>query len=113
MKDIYERADEILAWLGPEGEEGMLALSCVQRVFDHYNRLFDRLGSQEVTFQHMLEHRSWTGESEKGGPLVLQKQPFDQTSPKAAWLTVEKLLQGRTWFRRVWIVQEVCAAFGI
>ncbi|KAF8850570.1 hypothetical protein BDZ45DRAFT_696624 [Acephala macrosclerotiorum] len=106
MKDIYERADEIIAWLGPEGSEGTLALSCIERVFDHYNRLFDRLGSQEATFQHMLVHRSWTGESEKGGPLVLQKQPLNQTSARAAWLTIEKLLQGRTWFRRVWIVQE-------
>ena len=109
MKDIYERADEVIAWLGPEGNEDTFALSYIERVFDHYSRLLDRLGSQEATFQHMLVHRSWTGKREKGGPLVLHKPPLDQTSPRAVWLTIEKFLQGRTWFRRVWIMQEVYA----
>ncbi|RYP15316.1 hypothetical protein DL765_005797 [Monosporascus sp. GIB2] len=77
MKDIYERAEEVIAWLGPEGNNGMLALSCIERVFDHYCRLFDRLGSEEATFQHMVVHRSWTGEREKGALTTFARKRFE------------------------------------
>lgn len=93
MKDIYERADEILAWLGPESSGGSNALIEIAKIYDHYSKLIDRYGTQEAAFQHMLEHGDWYD-----GP---------EGNSATGWYCIDKLLSNRTWFHRVWIVQEV------
>lgn len=110
MKDIYERAEEVLAWLGPELYAGKLALSNMEKIFNHYNGLFGQLGSHEAAFQHMLEHKSWASEIWEDDPLVPQERSSSHTLSKSAWRGIETLLKGRPWFRRVWIVQEVSRA---
>jgi hypothetical protein len=107
MKDIYESAKEIIAWLGPQINYGMLALSCIEKIFSYYQELVKLLGSHDSAFQNMLVQRSWMGENEKGGSVEPKKQVLGEISPKSAWLAIETLFKQRTWFRGVWIMQEV------
>lgn len=59
MKDIYEGASEIVAWLGPEGDNGMLVLRKIADVYEHYWKEWDRLGTPEAAFQSMLDNTTW------------------------------------------------------
>jgi hypothetical protein len=91
MKDIYERADHIIAWLGPENQNsGSVALFTVANIYEHYTRLIDKLGTQEAAFKHMLDHKSWAGEEHA-------QAAYQQ------WWAVNQLFN-RTWFHRIWYV---------
>jgi hypothetical protein len=93
MKDIYERAASILAWLGPESHNGAASLLAVANIYDHYIRLIDKFGTCKAALEHMLDHKAWAGEEQTE---AAEKQ----------WWSVERLFS-RTWFHRMWIVQEV------
>lgn len=102
MKDIYEKAAEITAWLGPEGGSGLLAFSKVADIYNHYWMRWDRLGSPEAAFQSMVKDTSWSWKkSEANGT-----SPSIRLRPKDPGLSVLSDLFDRTWFHRVWIVQE-------
>lgn len=92
MKDIYERAHHIIAWLGPESKDGAMALLTVADIHEHYTKLMDKLGTREAAFSHMLDHKSWAG---------------DEHARAAAsqWWAVEQLFN-RTWFHRMWYVNS-------
>lgn len=96
MKNIYERADRILAWLGPESENGGEALLAIASIYGHFTKLVGELGTQEDAFERMLGDRGWAGHEDK------------QAGEK--WWAINSLLTKRTWFHRVWIVQEVCGS---
>ena len=94
MKDIYERSEHILAWLGPESKDGAVALLTVANIYEHFSKLEDKFGTKEAALKHMLDHRSWAGEEHA------------QAAEKQWWAL--NTLFNRTWFHRIWIVQEAC-----
>ncbi|KAK0715196.1 hypothetical protein B0H67DRAFT_236294 [Lasiosphaeris hirsuta] len=82
MKDIYEGASEILAWLGPEGEKGLLGASKIAGIYQRYVSEWERLGTPDAAYQNPRLTLGGSG------------------------LSVMAALLDRTWFHRVWIVQE-------
>lgn len=109
MKDIYEGASEIIAWLGPEGDNGLLALSKIADIYQHYWMEYDRLGSPEAAFQSMLNNTTWARRKNRANAASSSKQ-HHRLHLADPGLSVLDDLSNRTWFCRVWIVQEVSSA---
>ncbi|KAF2733741.1 HET-domain-containing protein [Polyplosphaeria fusca] len=95
MKDIYENAQEVIAWLGPEAGGGTDALAGISEIHSQFEKLVDKFGTHEAAFSHMLENNDWWAER-ADNPYVRLK----------TWVNINRLLTSRTWFHRVWIMQE-------
>jgi len=92
MSDIYRKAQRTVVWLGPEADESGVAL-----------KTLSHLGNQ-IAF----EEGGTVGTAEGKDPnwcFVNRPLPFDD----ATWRSIGKLI-ARTWFKRLWIWQEVALA---
>ncbi|KAF2107524.1 heterokaryon incompatibility protein-domain-containing protein [Lophiotrema nucula] len=95
MKSIYENAHEILAWLGPDDQGGCDAMGGIFCIYDHYTRLIDKYGTPDAAFKHMVDTNNWYGDLAP-----------DEETRIGNWSGITRLLSLRTWFHRVWILQE-------
>ncbi|KAI8623268.1 heterokaryon incompatibility protein-domain-containing protein [Xylariaceae sp. FL1651] len=90
MADIYQQASRVVVWLGPDDDSSALAI-----------KTLDYLGRQVVTTKD-----SWifcTPDSEE--PYWCEascKLPYS----KETWEAISTLL-ARSWFERVWVIQEI------
>ncbi|KAF2835461.1 hypothetical protein M501DRAFT_999224 [Patellaria atrata CBS 101060] len=118
MKQIYENASEVLIWLGPEAYGSRFAMDKLAQVYDEFDRRVDRFGGFDQAFQNMLYDRSWIYgrfASRNGGPNnpgagmefdgVASDIEFIADDPRT-WASMWKFMKLRTWFQRVWIIQE-------
>lgn len=80
MKAIYERAETVLVWLGPEADDSNTAMSLIDRI------------SQE-------------GEEDWVANSITTADPDELRQ----WEALARLF-ARSWWRRVWVVQEVAVA---
>ncbi|KAH8746730.1 heterokaryon incompatibility, partial [Hyaloscypha sp. PMI_1271] len=94
MKQIYEGADEVYVWLGPEADDSHLAM----RKLDSLNKYFRQQGPDEAAPQIMMSLMNQEDTSWMFGP---PSEPFDERP----WRALEKLF-ARPWWTRVWIIQE-------
>jgi hypothetical protein len=94
MRDIFGRAKEVLAWIGPEvtGEEG--------NVF-HFIEIMAQMTPDKA--EQLLGGRRRLPHTMTWDSLVSMTAPGFSTS---VWLGVVELLE-RRWFSRVWVIQEV------
>jgi hypothetical protein len=90
MSNIYKEAARVVVWLGPESESSTLAIKTLAF-----------LGQQIV-----MTMDKWTftapGATEIDWCYNRTPLPYD----KKTWRAINSLLQ-RSWFSRVWIVQEI------
>ena len=90
MADIYELAQRVVVWLGPEANDSKLAISTLQ----HLGRQVEitsrntRVRSPEATEPDWFH--SWC------------KLPYTEE----IWLAIHELVK-RPWFERLWILQEI------
>jgi hypothetical protein len=90
MADIYRIADRVIAWLGPEADNSKHALATLEF-----------LGKQSVlTLDEWIF--SAPGATETAWCMSKCRLPYDQLT----WLAIHTLLL-RSWFERVWVVQEI------
>lgn len=92
MRDIYRLAYRTIVWLGPQCDATGLAFELVERIASHV----------EISFDGSLKAFPSPGSVEKwyGAGKELPSLPED------AWEALASLL-GLSWFRRLWVVQEV------
>lgn len=120
MRQIYQRAQHVLVWLGKESEDSALAM-----------RLLERLGGgREHTDGLESEFGEWYGPQYEfmkgyGDParklneerIIHGLSKLALLSPaevgEAGWTAIDRLLLGRNYWERVWIIQEVTYARGI
>jgi hypothetical protein len=89
LKDIYERADNVIAWLGADSDgSGAMSLLGVAAIYDKYTKLVDKLGTHTAALEHLIDCESWVDEKHS-------------MAVKHEWLAVDILFH-RTWFHRMW-----------
>ncbi|KAG4442122.1 hypothetical protein IFR05_002408 [Cadophora sp. M221] len=81
MKTIYEKAEEVVVWLGPSYENSHLAFQFIQEMYDH------------------RDHVEW----------IVQKFQLQQSELKQSVVGLGKLISREYW-DRMWIVQELTVA---
>ncbi|KAF1938832.1 HET-domain-containing protein [Clathrospora elynae] len=94
MGQIYNKAAQVIIWLGPEDEYTSMALDTIERLsagveltWDHRGCVV-KPGSEAEAVQKHMEKSKFTPEN---------------------WTSFSRLIQ-RPWFRRLWIRQEVLLA---
>jgi hypothetical protein len=92
MKDIFQKAERVIVWLGPEGSNSTLALETL-----------DTLASKiKVNWRTSLMTPTSTGSPESHWASLSDELPYDWVT----WNAVYYLLH-RPWFERLWIWQEI------
>jgi Heterokaryon incompatibility protein (HET) len=92
MKDIFQRAERVIVWLGPEERNSTLALETL-----------DTLASKiEVNWQTSSMTPASTGSPELHSVSLSDELQYDWVT----WNAVYYLLH-RPWFERLWIWQEI------
>jgi hypothetical protein len=107
MGEIYQNSDNVLIWLGPESKDGLLALSTISRVYMEYQKRCGQLKDSDEAIRNMVDDPSWIHD----GSEILKDDENDgegRFKRSKPWAALWVLFHQRTWFRRVWIVQEVC-----
>jgi heterokaryon incompatibility protein (HET) len=90
MRQIYEEAKKVIVWLGPQRDNSDLALDLLQKLSSIRQKPFDFAPYGVILLKDL---------SKAGLP-----DAFDP-----AWAAVNSLL-GRSWFSRVWVIQEVAVS---
>ncbi|KAI9878947.1 MAG: hypothetical protein M1830_010065 [Pleopsidium flavum] len=90
MGDIYRKAQQVLIWLGEEDEDSRFGLNYVQILLAELQPVFDN-GLGEIKFSDLIKALGMP--AIKGG----------------AWNALGRIFE-RTWFRRLWVVQEAALA---
>ncbi|KAG8416094.1 hypothetical protein J3459_013795 [Metarhizium acridum] len=96
MGSIYSFAQNVIVWLGPEGQDSTHALSTLQSLAKQVeltidNALYATPGASEPTWYHPF--------------CPLPDDRFDART----WSSIKSLFN-RAWFSRVWVTQEVALA---
>ncbi|PMD43635.1 hypothetical protein L207DRAFT_510144 [Hyaloscypha variabilis F] len=82
MRRIYQKANQVVVWLGPATNRGDVAVRFLKLVFDNCPR-----GGEIAWFKNLM----------KGNDLAIE------------WKALAGFL-GRAWWNRIWIVQEIVLA---
>ncbi|KAI1410613.1 hypothetical protein F5Y13DRAFT_202086 [Hypoxylon sp. FL1857] len=93
MRQIYIGAKKTIVWLGPQGDNSDLALDLLQKLCNIRQEHFD-FAPYGVVLLNDLTKAGLPGISDP------------------AWTAVDSLL-GRSWFSRVWVIQEVAVSEGL
>jgi hypothetical protein len=97
MKDIYQKAAIVLIWIGPSIPETKQACQyCVQDLAKAYDSLAPQFHSNGARFG-MLRNPS----------NILGGEDLAASTQEPFWDGVIDLLSRRTYFERLWIVQEI------
>jgi hypothetical protein len=100
MKDIYEKASEVVIWLGAS-DETMLAMSFIRKIWHFWVRLVEVLGKTESTVLDTCQ----------SDLAVL----FDEYYSAVDFRPLDSFRQLllRKWFERVWVIQEATTPLNI
>ncbi|TLS30537.1 hypothetical protein PpBr36_02704 [Pyricularia pennisetigena] len=98
MKDIYSAAEEVLIWLGPEGEHTRAAIACFETICFETMCIGQRMRNDGNLDRHYFEVAAdqWKTVAMRGADSEEMRGMFD--------------LLTRDWFCRVWILQELSMA---
>ncbi|RDW59557.1 hypothetical protein BP6252_12644 [Coleophoma cylindrospora] len=97
MHDIYKLASEVLIWLGPEGEEGSLAASFIQKLHNQCYMADPEFDDAEYWPVWPATVKSWVKEN------ILNRNHVE------SWRALNTLLC-RPWWNRLWVTQELALA---
>lgn len=105
MAEIYRRAQEVIVWLGPADEDALMCRALYERLARPILQLSDdeelarRKPPAQVTDLDPGDARLWS---------LLRSAPLDPA--KRSWQAYINFHR-RSWFWRVWVVQEFAFAF--
>lgn len=91
MGQIYNKAEQVLVWLGQEDESIPMALETIER-----------LSAGIVMSPHHRNFHTIPGSEAE----VVQYRPEESMLTPQHWISLSKLIK-RPWFQRLWIRQEV------
>jgi hypothetical protein len=94
MADIFSKAARVLVWLGPESDDSLLAIDCLEKVASKV-----KVNWEKLTMTATTDEAHWTD-------LAIE-MPLENVQLHA----INHLIQ-RPWFERLWIRQEVLLASG-
>ncbi|KAL9036475.1 MAG: hypothetical protein Q9180_004280, partial [Flavoplaca navasiana] len=95
MADIYRSAAKVLIWLGPEADNSALAIKALETLA---SKIHVDWGLSTITAASEEDVDSkWLDRS--------RPAPFDYQT----WVSIGQIL-GRSWFSRLWVLQEVSLA---
>jgi hypothetical protein len=101
MSQIYQSAQNVLIWLGPAKSDTELAVRAINQIVTHC------LEKSSKTFDDI-------NEIIRLDPMDILKTIIDYTLPTAisyddseSWSAMRSFFD-TSWFRRIWVVQEVC-----
>lgn len=97
MGDIYQRAEVVLIWLGPQKWYSWPALECCKVI----SELANRSRGADLSHVDIYDSKWWADQDMDGMWSTKSNRPH--------WEALYLYLQ-HTWFRRSWIVQEVAFA---
>jgi hypothetical protein len=101
MKDIYEKASEVVIWLGAGSDETMLAMSFIRKIWHFWVHSVEVLGKTESTVLDTCQSDLAALFDEYHGAVDFR--PLD---------SFRQLLL-RKWFERVWVIQEATTPLNI
>lgn len=96
MAEIYERATKVIIWLGEEDEETLRAFECAVKIIEMEPALTTHYPNPD---ELPIGVSLWN--FAKGHPLHISKE---------SWGALCRVFTTRSWFRRVWVTQEVVMA---
>jgi hypothetical protein len=97
MHQIYDRALQVVVWLGPESASSDLAMTFAQEIYNCFDPAGDWI-EDELQF-YLLDP---SGRSEKVASLLVSERA-------SAWVALHRLLS-RRWWGRAWVLQELLVA---
>lgn len=99
MRDIYARASKVTVWLGPERDNSAKAFQFIEMIYSRSKELEDWVKDPS------------TGDLVKVSSIFANwfEKSLVRRTYSQEWKAVQNLLR-RTWWKRIWIVQEMVAA---
>lgn len=101
MAEIFERASEVFVWLGPSEDGSKEALEVLRQIGNEALQLHGQ-------YQHMNRHADNIDDKKAVGSNTfdtIRRKWFPDGVPSFDLGLTQKVLQ-RSWFRRVWVLQE-------
>ncbi|KAK4448890.1 heterokaryon incompatibility protein-domain-containing protein [Podospora aff. communis PSN243] len=117
MREIYQRAQRVVIWLGMESQDSSLAMSVLEGLGGSHEQTKDIKNKSGEWYgpQYDLMRAYGREASEANTKRTIEKlSELDLMSPgdvtEEGWAAMEKLLLERPYWKRVWIIQEVAYA---
>ncbi|KAH7381934.1 heterokaryon incompatibility protein-domain-containing protein [Cadophora sp. MPI-SDFR-AT-0126] len=104
MRQIYQKATQVIVWLGGQDDTTALALATMQSIFE--SCCSERYGdtSREEWLTNLENDEEYC--KSLRGDIVRTVSPEWPGEPKTCTNALQKFFQ-RPWFSRVWVIQEV------
>ena len=106
MGDIYKAADSVIIWLGPAADNSDSLFRCLQQVCEGVTDSSDDL---RQTLRFRIEHDPEIWQQKEKQTEVKGTTLSRTYSKDEAKMTLTSILQ-RSWFYRIWILQEIANA---
>ncbi|KAI1151692.1 heterokaryon incompatibility protein-domain-containing protein [Nemania diffusa] len=111
MREIYQDARRVLVWLGPAARDDGLAFDTLQRLSGYWAEVSERWASDKLSVLKLGPFRDTLRELFRGAGGQLKDIEDDprfrlQTREIVA---LQRVLE-RAWWRRTWVIQELCLA---
>ena len=109
MREIYERAAEVIVWLGPAGDDSDILMDA----FEYFGKHAEEAGLLKLRGTDLIKLRKINGESELGPELIAIKKASEELSDRVGLdfpFKAYKHFAARLYWKRVWIVQEISVA---
>jgi hypothetical protein len=97
MTEIYSRAQDILIWLGPENDGSKTAMDLMSTISAKWHSEQVHLANMELRFKELNNH-----------DISALLGHISEANMRTQLEAMRKLLL-RTWFERVWTIQEAAA----
>ncbi|KAI1122512.1 heterokaryon incompatibility protein-domain-containing protein [Nemania abortiva] len=111
MREIYQDARRVLVWLGPAAQDDDLAFETLQRLSGYWTEISERWASDKLSVLKLGSFRNTLREL-FGGDAGQQKDIEDDPrfGLQAREITALRRVLERPWWRRTWVIQELCLA---
>jgi Heterokaryon incompatibility protein (HET) len=97
MGEIYRKADRVIIWLGPEGDDSSLAIRTLRTFAE---APIEASNDRESVRNQLESLQNWR--TSRTHPDCEPLRWDDENEP---WLSIVRLFE-RTWFTRLWVIQE-------
>ncbi|KAI6083118.1 heterokaryon incompatibility protein-domain-containing protein [Hypoxylon rubiginosum] len=111
MRDIYRDAQRVLVWLGPAALDSGLAFDTLRRLSGYWTEMSERWAIDKLSVLKLGPFRDTLRQLfgvKAGQQKDIEDDPRFKLQPREIAALHDVL--GRAWWRRTWVIQEVCLA---